>query len=241
MNLVVDIGNTVLKAALAEETVLGKTFRYQGENPVGFVVSLVKKHYPECVVVCSARTLDSDETASLEACCQKFILIDPDHHTLSRKASIPEYVTPASVASIIAARHLFKGKGCSIFDFGTMLSTAFLDSAGNYLGGNISPGCTTRFRSISRYARNLPLLAEREEDAATSLGHSLDSSIRAGVVSGIMFEVDGYLSIFPENIAVFTGGDAIYFAKRMKKATFVVCNLVMTGLALIAVQCEKAV
>jgi type III pantothenate kinase len=49
-----------------------------------------------------------------------------------------------------------------------------------------------------------------------------------------MFELNGYLSLFPEKIVVFTGGDANYFAKRMKNAIFVVCNLVLMGLALIA-------
>jgi type III pantothenate kinase len=51
-----------------------------------------------------------------------------------------------------------------------------------------------------------------------------------------MFEIDGYMSRNPENITVFTGGDAIYFAKRMKNSIFVVCNLVLMGLALIALE-----
>ncbi len=40
--------------------------------------------------------------------------------------------------------------------------------------------------------------------------------------------------MYPENIVIFTGGDAIYFAKRVKKAIFVVCNLVLMGLAILA-------
>jgi type III pantothenate kinase len=47
------------------------------------------------------------------------------------------------------------------------------------------------------------------------------------------------MSKYPENIAVFTGGDAIYFAKRMKNSIFVVCNLVLMGLALMAVEYDK--
>ena len=54
------------------------------------------------------------------------------------------------------------------------------------------------------------------------------------MITGIMFEIEGYLGRYPENVAVFTGGDAIYFAKRMKNSIFVVCNLVLMGLALIA-------
>ena len=55
----------------------------------------------------------------------------------------------------------------------------------------------------------------------------------------MMFEIDGYVSNRPGNICVFTGGDAIYFAKRRKNSIFVVCNLVLMGLALIAVEYDK--
>ena len=48
-----------------------------------------------------------------------------------------------------------------------------------------------------------------------------------------MFEIEGYIRRRPDNIVIFTGGDAIYFAKRMKNSIFVVCNLVLMGLALI--------
>ena len=54
-----------------------------------------------------------------------------------------------------------------------------------------------------------------------------------------MFESAGYISRNTQNITVFTGGDAIYFAKRMKNCIFVVCNLVLMGLALIAVEYDK--
>jgi type III pantothenate kinase len=67
-----------------------------------------------------------------------------------------------------------------------------------------------------------------------SVGYSVQDAVQAGVVSGILFEIQGSLSRFPEKTPVFTGGDALYFAKKMKNPIFVVCNLVLTGLALIA-------
>ena len=232
MNLIVDIGNTVLKAAVADGVTLGKTYRYQGEKGIDFIVDLASDIHPEKTVVCSARALSDTEIGKLDGSCGNLVVIDPQHKDIAHSAMLPEYITPASVASVIAVRHLFKGKGCSIFDFGTMITSMFLDEAGRYLGGNISPGCTTRFRSISRYAKNLPLLTETEDIQQT--GNSLNSSIRSGVVSGIMFEIEGYMSLYPENMCVFTGGDAIYFAKRTKNSIFVVCNLVLMGLALVA-------
>ena len=51
-----------------------------------------------------------------------------------------------------------------------------------------------------------------------------------------MFEIEGHICHNPENIVVFTGGDANYFVKRMKNCIFVVCNLVLMGLALMAAE-----
>jgi type III pantothenate kinase len=47
-----------------------------------------------------------------------------------------------------------------------------------------------------------------------------------------MFEIEGYVRQLPGNVIVFTGGDAIYFAKRMKYSLFVMSNLVLAGLAI---------
>lgn len=52
-------------------------------------------------------------------------------------------------------------------------------------------------------------------------------------ISGTEFEIERKIADRPENIAVFTGDNAIYFAKRMKNSIFVVRNLVLMGLALI--------
>ena len=67
----------------------------------------------------------------------------------------------------------------------------------------------------------------------------IETSIIEGVTSGIMFETQAYLDSKPENMAVFTGGDANYFANKMKNSIFVIWNLVLMGLALIAHEYEK--
>ena len=42
-NLLIEIGNTALKAALSEGMTLGKIFRYQGEKKTEFILSLIEK------------------------------------------------------------------------------------------------------------------------------------------------------------------------------------------------------
>ena len=231
-NLLVEIGNTALKAAWSEGVTIGKTFRYQGEKMFDYVVSLVEKEKPAVMVISSAIDIGSGEEERLASMCGKLIILDRKHTGIADECSIPSYLSPDRVASAVAVRHLFKGKGSIVFDFGTTLTIDVMESDGKYSGGNISPGLRTRFKSLSRYSRTLPLVDIPHSVKRT--GDSLRSSIESGVVSGIMFEIIGYVSLFPEKMIVFTGGDALYFAKRMKNSIFVVCNLVLMGLALIA-------
>lgn len=230
-NLIVEIGNTALKAAWAEESTLGKTFRYQGEKVMDFILSLVEKERPEVMTVASVREILKEEEDILRQNCGHLMIMDSVHTDFLYKYSLPEYLTYDRASSIVAARFLFKNKPCTVFDFGTTLTIDFIDSAGNYLGGNISPGCRTRFKSINRYSKSLPIV--NTPSTMTVKGNSLESSVGAGVINGIIFEIEGYARQHQENIMIFTGGDAIYFAKRMKNSIFVVCNLVLIGLALI--------
>ena len=230
--LLIDIGNTALKASWADGVTLGKTFRYQGERMLEYIVSLTEETRPELIVLSSARHFSAQNIQRIKELCDRLIVLDSA--VLSEKYGIPSYLTPDRAASIIASRYLFKGRPCTIFDFGTTLTIDFLDADGNFQGGCISPGCRTRFKSINRYTKSLPLLSAPEE--VSPMGNDVPSSIYSGVISGMMFEIDGYVSAYPENICVFTGGDAIYFAKRRKNSIFVVCNLVLMGLALIALE-----
>ena len=233
-NLIIDIGNTALKAAWCDGMTLGKTFRYQGEKMLDFILSLTSKEKPETMVLSSVRTFSDHSIRMLENECGKLVVMDED---MLSSYDLPFHLSPDRAASIIASRYLFKNRSCIIFDLGTTLTVDFIDADGRYEGGNISPGCRTRFKALNRYSKALPLV-----DAPVSInetGQDMKSSIETGVVSGIIFEMEGYICRHPEKITVFTGGDAIYFAKRMKNSIFVVCNLVLMGLALIAVEYDQ--
>ena len=53
-NLLIEIGNTALKASWSEGMTLGKTFRYQGEKVIDFILSLTAREKAEVMVVASA-------------------------------------------------------------------------------------------------------------------------------------------------------------------------------------------
>lgn len=230
-NLLVEIGNTAVKAAWSEGPVLGKTFRYQGEKAMDFISSLTEKQVPTVLAVVSGRSISAEEEKTLGASCQFLMILDPAHPDVLSSYGLPEYLSYDRASSIVAAKYLFKGKSCTVFDLGTTLTVDFIDESGTYRGGNISLGCRTRFKALNRYSKALPLVNMPSSDKFP--GESEKSSIESGVISGIMFEIDGYIRSNPENIMIFTGGDAIYFAKKMKNSIFVVCNLGLIGLAII--------
>lgn len=230
-NLLVLTGNTAIKAAWSDGTTLGKTFRYQGEKRMEYLLSLTEKEKPEVLTIASVYPISEEEERLFRAECGHLLILDSNHTNYLLKYDFPEYLSCDRAAGLIAARFLFKGKSCTVFDFGTTLTVDFLNSDGRYMGGNISPGCRTRFKALNRYSKALPLVDTPENILPE--GNSVTSSIETGVILGIMFETEGYIRQKPDNIVIFTGGDAIYFAKKMKNSIFVVCNLELMGLALI--------
>lgn len=232
MNIIIDIGNTAVKVCRAEGMTLGKTYRYQGEKVMNFIFSLLDKERPEVMVICSSYEISQSDRRRLASVCNRLLILDSSTGEILRSKGFPEYLSYDRAAALLAASYLFKGKACTVVDFGTTLTVDFISGEGEYLGGNISLGCRTRFKALNRYSKSLPLISA--PDDVPVLGSSLESSLSSGAVSGIMFEIGGYIGLHPSNIVVFTGGDAIYFAKKMKNSIFVVSNLVLMGLALIA-------
>ena len=127
---------------------------------------------------------------------------------------------------------MFPGEDCIKFDFGTALTTDFISSDGVFEGGNISLGLQSRCRALNTFTKRLPLISPGE--GINDFGKKTVQAMESGVVLGMIFEVEGYIRKYPNRKVVFTGGDAFYFAKKLKSPIFVVSNLVLVGLALIA-------
>ena len=236
-NLLIEMGNTALKAVWAEGDTLGKTIRYQGEKTIEFIQHITEKEKPNVMVLASVRDISSQDEDVLKTLCRELVLIDKKHPSILRAYGLPEYLSADRAAGVIAVRKLFAGRECIVFDFGTILSIDFISEDGSYLGGNVSLGCRTRFKAINRYSKNLPLVNTPKE--LTSIGSTLVSSVEAGVMLGIKFEVDAYIASRPESVVIYTGGDANLFVRYTRNSAFVVNNLVLMGLAVISLDYEK--
>ena len=231
-NLVVDIGNTALKAAWTDSMTLGKTFRYQGEMIFDFIVSLTEKNRPEVLVISSVSEISDKDRTRLEKECENLVIVDRKRTETLKRYGLPAWLTPDRAASVLASRYLFKGKGCTIVDFGTTMTIDFTDCDGNYLGGNISPGMAIRFRALNEFTASLPLVKCSPDHGY--MGKNTHEAILNGVMNGILFEVRGYIDALwaekPDAVVIVTGGGGKYMQKTLCRPVVFEERLVMTGL-----------
>ena len=144
----------------------------------------------------------------------------------------PETLGRDRLAAAVGATVLYPGRNVLIVDFGTAVTIDLVTADNTFRGGCISPGMKTRFRALHDYTAKLPLCAPTDGESLQGL--TTEEAVRLGVMNSLTFEIEGYISRMREKIddlcVIFTGGDAKYFAKRIKNTIFANCNLVFCGL-----------
>jgi type III pantothenate kinase len=104
-----------------------------------------------------------------------------------------------------------------------------------FRGGAISPGLQMRLDAMHQLTDKLPEVSLDGE--LLLLGYDTSTCMRSGAVFGMTAEIDGMLESFssqyPDFNAVLTGGDAPYFANKIKSKIFADPDLLMKGLNLI--------
>jgi type III pantothenate kinase len=228
--LLLDIGNTFTKAAVADRhnrlLAVQRTIDCTGD----WLQQLTEQYRPEAAIVASVRGNREQVAECLQAQVKKVIAFS--HTTplpVSNLYATPATLGPDRLAAAVGAATLFPQRDCLIIDCGTAITIDFLSRAGEFLGGNISPGLQMRFKALHTFTAGLPMGTAGDMPAA--VGSSTQEAIEAGVVQGAVNEIEGYLAQYPACTPVFTGGDVFYFAKRIKKPIFVACNLNFIGLA----------
>ncbi len=147
----------------------------------------------------------------------------------------PETLGMDRLAAAVGASVMFPSQAVLIVDFGTAITFDIVTAEGEYLGGNISPGAKSRLRALHDYTSGTLPMCELPEEEAVFPAKNTKDAIRSGVVKGIVAEVKEYIKEVRERFGedvkiIFTGGDAEYFAKRVKFPIFVASELVLYGL-----------
>lgn len=233
MKLVIDIGNTRCKWAI-----------FDGENLIikritnDFTLSEISKiliDFGEVRQVIISSVRDFPQACRDALAKQTDYLLELSHQT-----SIPiinRYKTPNTLgldrlAASVGATSAFPGKPLLVIDAGTAITIDFVSSANEFIGGNISPGITTRFRALNQFTGKLPRVDLKEDFEI--LGTDTVSAIRAGVQQGVIFEIDSYIAHyteqFPDLVTILTGGDAPFLAGKIKTTAVILEDLTLKGL-----------
>ena len=128
------------------------------------------------------------------------------------------------------------GGACISVDFGTAINYDVVSSAGEYLGGVISPGIEISLEALAARAARLPRVEITRPEHA--IGKGTQEAIQAGVVYGYAGQVDGILGRLREELgeeatAIATGGYAEAITPFCEQVDEVDDLLTLRGLKLI--------
>ena len=228
LSLILDIGNSTTKYAVMNERELVRVAI--SDLPSLAVVEGLLHEYPaieSSIIVASGR--ESSEICDfLSTRLSRTIKFNSTTPTpLSNMYKSPETLGLDRLAGAVGASSLFPGKKLLLFSFGTALTVDFVAN-NRYLGGNISPGLQMRFRALHEFTAKLPLCVPPADLVAR--GKTTKEAIESGVLTGMIAEVMYYIDNYKEYRAIFSGGNAHYFAVKIKVPIFVFSNSVLYGL-----------
>ena len=233
MNLILDIGNTKIKLAVFSGSEI--IFQESVKDIDFSILENILSDYPKIThsILSSTRKRPLEIKEFLDLKLKKCLILD----YTTNLPIINKYLSPKTlgydrIANATAAHTLFPENNVLVIDAGTAITYDFISFKGEFLGGNISPGAEMRANSLNKYTSNLPLVSLHSETFL--LSNNTKEALISGVVNGILFEMDGYISqlnaLHSQLKLILTGGDIKLFDKKLKNHIFVDSNLNLKGL-----------
>lgn len=213
MNLIIDIGNTCVKLVCFNEGKVVEEQRTDKDDAVA--LQSFCSRYPFSRGICSSVS-DISEEYSAALSSLPFSMME-FKSGITRVPIINKYNTPLTLgsdrlAAVVGANWLQPGRDVLVIDIGTCVTFDFINSIGEYLGGNISPGPTMRLKALNHFTARLPFVERRGD--TPDFGTDTTTAIRSGVMNGIKYEIEGYIHSFlakyPQLFVYLTGGVHLY-------------------------------
>lgn len=223
MNLVIDQGNTAVKIAQFIDDEISTLKIFNKEDVKDMAEYVRQMQYSGAIYSSVGGDISSIQNiiSKKAGCFIKLSHITPLPITI--EYSTPQTLGVDRVAGAVGAWSVNKGKTSLVIDAGTAITYDIVTAEGIYKGGNISPGISMRFKALNHYTNSLPLVVLSE--AYSLVGKDTESAILAGVMNGVMCEVEGYIDKISKkerNISVIlTGGDHSVLHNQLKNSIFV--------------------
>lgn len=196
---------------------------------------MLKDEHPQLTqaILSSVKSVDNEILQFLYGNFDLFIELD--HRTdlpIGNLYETPETLGKDRLAAAVGANELFPDQNLLIIDAGTAITYDLVSENNEFIGGNISPGLQMRFKALNQFTGKLPLVSYSDE--FQDIGRNTTEAIRAGVQNGILYEIAQTIELFNKNYQnlqiVMTGGDSIFFDKKLNYTIFVHFNITLIGL-----------
>jgi type III pantothenate kinase len=232
LNLIIEQGNTAIKVAVYDRGEMINSSVYDKYDAFE-LLSWMDRYPLENGIFSTVVAVDQTLIACLNGRLKHFLFLDEQTKLpVTIRYRTPNTLGKDRIAAAVGANFLHPEENVLVIDAGTAITYDVVEASGVYIGGNISPGMTTRFRALNRFTEKLPLVQEKED--IPFLGSSTETAIQAGVVNGIVYEMDSYINElqikYPGLFVFLTGGHSFYFERRLKNSIFAAINLVLIGL-----------
>lgn len=241
MILAVDIGNTRAKVGVFKDHQLIETLNFSHQEFEAGLRDWIKSGDNEKSIqyLGGASVGNRDVYQALTRLVQELPLakwLSIDYQTplpVENAYASPKTLGIDRICACVGARERQTEGALLVIDAGTAITYDFLDAQNRYQGGGIAPGLRLRFRVLNDYTAALPLV-DKEGDLVL-IGYNTETSIRSGVVNGMLAEIEGlieqYKKLAGPDLQVFlTGGDADFLGNHLKKVNFVDSKLLLYGI-----------
>lgn len=231
MNLALDIGNTAVKAAFFKD---GEIFHFKRmllDDSIKTLSSMLAESPVKQVVISDVTGNATDLIDWLEM-QTKVLVVDFETKIPIQSDYKSKTLGSDRIALACGAWNESNKHASLVLSLGTCLTADWINSAGVYLGGSISPGVRMKFNSLHNFTGKLPLL--EPEESWQQMGNTTHNSIMSGVMNGILLEMNGIIDQFmasnPNGKVFLTGGDANWFVDDLKNPIFADNFLLLKGL-----------
>ena len=243
MLLAIDIGNSSVKFGLFDQESLVSWFAIPTDvlRATGSIDELPGELSDRGIEDVIVSSVVPELNASLSNFTETLLGIKPVFvdHSFDFGFEI-EYEPPTAVGidRLVAASSAVQkyGKPCIVCDFGTASTIDAVNSAGQYLGGVITPGITTLSHALFQKTSKLPEIELNKPDSV--IGNSTASAIGSGIYYGYIGLVEGLLKRIIDELGekpkvIATGGFAEMIASEVPAIEIVDKDLLLEGLQMI--------
>ena len=236
INLCIDWGNTNVKAAIFDNDVLQKQFVFAEDVALEKVSGMIDAYQPVKAILCSVVHRSDELEQLVKSKIKSAIKLDSNTRLPINNAYLSgDTLGPDRIALACGAHATFPQNNNLVVSLGTCITYNLMQKNKTFRGGAISPGLLMRLKAMHTFTDKLPEIGLDGE--LLLLGYDTPSCMRSGAVFGMVAEIEGMTKEFenqyPDFNAILTGGDAPYFASKIKSKIFADPDLLLKGLNLI--------